>query len=379
MLSKKGKIVLITSNYAWTVYNFRLSLIRRLKTEGYKVIVLTQFDGYESHIAKEVDQVINLCISRMGVNPFFDILTVLDYLRKFIIIKPDIVLSFSIKPVIYSNIAAKLLNIKSIVMITGLGTSFIGGSIIKHIVTKLYRFALRSVSIVIFQNQDDKNLFLTNNIVNKDKCLISPGSGVDTDKFSYSNLPNSKVKNFLFVGRIISDKGINEFINAAREIKKEYSNVNFQIVGPLNVENRTSISRSEVEEWQKEGVIEYLGETDNVLKYIRMASCVVLPSYREGTSKALLEAAAVGRPLIASNVPGCKEIIDDGINGYLCKPKDYVSLIKKIELMLMLTHIDRVNMGIKGHEKVERNFKQEIVSDIYSNAISEVLFNKENT
>lgn len=370
-MQEKNKTVLITSNYAWTIFNFRMPLIKRLRSEGYHVIVLTQFDGYEGYIAQEVNQIRNLLISRKGLNPFLDSLTILDFVKTLIICKPDILMPFTIKPLIYSSIAAKLTNVRSIVMITGLGTAFASDSWLKKLVITLYRFALSSVPIVIFQNDDDKNIFLKERIVNENVCRMSPGSGVDLDKFSYTDVPEGKSINFLFIGRVIWDKGVKEFVDAARNIRLNYPNAHFQILGPLGVENRTSVSNLKVEEWQEEGVIEYLGETDNVLKYLKKASCIVLPSYREGTSRVLLEAAAVGRPIIASNVPGCREIVDDGVNGYLCDSKDYVSLSKKIELMLNLPYDLRKEMGIKGREKVELKFNQDIVCDIYVNAIKE--------
>lgn len=369
MIKKSQKTVIVSSNYAWTIFNFRMPLIRRLKSDGYKVVVLTQFDGYESLIAKEVNQVRKLFISRKGVNPLLDFLTILDFVKSIIIVKPDILLLFTIKPVIYGSIAARLTNIKVMVMITGLGTSFISDTWIKKVVKILFRFALSSVSIVFFQNNDDKNFFLRKGFVNEKVCRMVPGSGVDLERFKFTNLPKSKKVVFLFVGRMLWDKGVGEFVDAARRLKSRYPNVRFQLLGPLGVENRTSISNLKMNEWQKEGFIEYLGESDNVASYIVRATCIVLPSYREGISRVLLEGAAMGRPLIATNVPGCREVIDDRITGFLCKPRDSTDLSEKIKKMIKLPHEARSCMGRKGREKVENGFGQEIVSDLYAEAI----------
>ena len=366
---KNGKTILLCSNYAWTIVNFRLGLIKRLKAEGYKVIVLTQFDGYEAKIITEVDEIKPLFISRKGVNPFIDIFTILDLVRYLLKFKPDYLLTFSIKPVIYGSIAAKFTRVKSIVMITGLGTAFITDTWLTKFVTALYKFSLSSVSTIFFLNCDDKQLFVEQKLVDSKICELTPGEGVDLKKFRYTNLLQTSNTVFLLIARMLWDKGVNEFVEAARILKAKYPSARFQLLGPLGVENRTSISITKMTEWQKEGFIEYLGETDNVNSYIESACCVVLPSYREGTSRVLLEAAAMGRPLIATDVPGCREVIDDGVTGFLCIPKDPFSLSQKIELMLNLPHESRRLMGVKGREKVENEFNQDIVCDLYMEAI----------
>ena len=368
-MKDKSQTIIICSNYAWTIYNFRMPLIRRLNKVGYKVCVLTQFDGYESLIANEVDQIKPLFISRKGVNPFIDLFTILDFVKYFIRIKPMHILLFTIKPVIYGSIAARLMNVRSIVMITGLGTAFITDTWITAVVKTLYRISLVSVATAFFQNMDDKDLFVDNRLVDSRVCRLTPGSGVDLDKFSRVDLPMNNEMIFLLIGRMLWDKGIGEFVDAARNIKTKYPNIRFQLLGPLGVENRTSISTEQMDEWRKDGIIEYLGETDNVVTYIERACCVVLPSYREGTSRVLLEAAAMGRPLIATDVPGCREVIKDGVTGFLCRSGDYLDLSDKIELMLKLPYESRRIMGAKGREKIENEFNQDIVCDLYIDAI----------
>jgi len=367
--SKGKKTIVISSNYAWTVYNFRMPLIRRLKSEGYRVAVLTQFDGYEKKIAAEVDDIKPLFISRKGVNPLVDVLTILNFVEYFLRFKPDVLLSFTIKPVIYGSIASRLTNVKSIVTITGLGTTFISNTWITKVVRALYRFALSSVSSIFFQNDDDKYIFVNQQLIDSQVCRLTPGSGLDLDKFSYTEPRDTTDMVFLLIARMLWDKGIAEFVDAAGVIKERYPNTRFQLLGPLGVENRTSIPRSKMAEWQKDGIIEYLGETNNVASYIETACCVVLPSYREGTSRVLLEAAAVGRPIIATDVPGCREVVTDGITGFLCEARNSFSLSKKMELMLKLSFEKRCMMGVRGREKVENEFNQDIVCDQYIEAI----------
>jgi glycosyltransferase involved in cell wall biosynthesis len=372
-MAPKKKTIVVCSNYAWTVYNFRMPLIRRLKSEGYKVVVLTQFDGYEKIIGEEVDRTISLYISRKGINPIVDFLTICDFIRHLYFVRPDFILLFTIKPVIYGCLAARLMKVKSIVMITGLGTAFIKDNWLTKFAEVLYKFSLLTVSTVFFQNTADKSIFLSNKLVNPERCRLVPGSGVDIDKFAYSTLPNSSEPTFLLIARMLWDKGIGEFVEAAKYIKIKYPNAKFQLLGPLGVQNRSSIKKSEVSAWENEGIIEYLGETDDVKRFIINACCVVLPSYREGTSRVLLEAAAMGRPLIATDVPGCREVVENNVNGLLCKPRDYVDLIQKIELMLKLPYESRRVMGERGREKIEREFHHEIVGDLYIDAIKSCL------
>lgn len=364
----KPKVV-ICSNYAWTIVNFRLPLIRRLKSLGYQVVVVTQFDGFEKKIIDEVDQMLPLFISRKGVNPLVDVITLLDLARILYRVKPDYFLMFTIKPVIYGAIAAKLFDIKSIVMITGLGTAFITNNWITGLVKLLYRFALSSVSTVFFQNNDDKDLFLSSNLVSSDVCKITPGSGIDTHEFPYRPLPLENKITFILIARMLWDKGIGEYVESAKAISSKYPNTKFQLLGALGVENRTAISDKRIAAWVHEGFVEYLGETTDVKAYIEKASCVVLPSYREGTSRVLLEAASMGRPIIASNVPGCREVVEDGITGLLCRSKDCNDLSNKMEVMINLSFEERKIMGSKGREKIEKEFNQEIVNDLYLDAI----------
>ena len=363
--STEKKKVLICSNYAWTIYNFRKPLINDLIENNYDVELLSQFDGYQTKINNQISGIHHLSISRKGVNIFKDLYTFIDIYKKLITIKPDYILLFTIKPVIYGSIAAKILNIPSIPMITGLGTSFISKNWITAIVKKLYKVALKNQKIIFFQNCDDKNLFLKENLIQKKQAKLIPGSGIDTHKFEYKKMIKKQKITFLLVARMIKDKGIFEFVEAASLVKENNNNVEFKLLGPTGVQNRTAISKKSIKKWQDRNIIEYLGETDNVMEQISKADCVVLPSYREGTSRVLLEAASIGRPIITSNVPGCKEIVDNEINGLLCEVKNSHDLFMKMEKMITLSHAERVKMGLMGRKKVIAEFNSKIVNEIY--------------
>ena len=361
------KTILICSNYAWTIVNFRLSLINEFKKNGYRVEVITQYDGHESSLEKLVDKIHPLYISRKGLNPIVDFITFLNLLCCFIKVKPSIYLPFTIKPVIYGSLVAKILNIHTIATITGLGTAFIRNTWVTKLVKKLYLFSLKSVAVVFFQNTSDRNMFIGQSLLKSDQAYLIPGSGIDTSKFSVYKT-SGQVSNqviFILIARLLWDKGIGEYVSAARKIKIHYPEFKFQLLGPLGVENRTSISKGDVEKWHAEGVIEYLGEARDVRPFISNASCVALPSYREGLSRVLLEASAMSKPIIATDVPGCREVVDDKVTGFLCKVKNVDDLAEKMVSFISLSNAEKIEMGAKGREKVALEFSIEKVCRKY--------------
>jgi glycosyltransferase involved in cell wall biosynthesis len=366
----KNKSIVICSNYAWTIYNFRMSLIKSLNRSGYRVIVITQFDGYEKKIAKEVDQIMSLYISPKGINPLKDIYTFYDLFKKLSLIKPYSLLLFTIKPVIYGSIAARVMNIPCIPMITGLGTVFISRNLLTKIVKFFFRLALKKSAVVLFQNTDDKELFIHEKLVNPKVCKLTPGSGIELDRFKFQSLPNETNLTFILIARMLKDKGVAEYVEAAKQLKISFPKTRFTLLGPLDVENRTSISKNEMNMWTKEGVVEYLGVTDDVRAFIKKSSCVVLPSYREGISRVLLEASAIGRPIITSDVTGCREVVEDGINGFLCKPRNAHDLRDKMQKMIELSYANKVKMGLLGRKKIEKEYDQKIVSNIYNEELA---------
>ena len=370
--------IVITSNSSWSIWNFRLNLATALTQAGHEVIIIAPFDKY-TEIIQEKYQYYNIQIKNT-ISPIEELKIIRNYTKLYKQIKPDIVLGFTVKANIYSNVACKKLNIKTINNISGLGSMLIRDNLLSKIIKIFYRYSLKSSSQIFFQNQDDLQLFLKEKLVDISKTKVLPGSGVDVNKFNPIVPMREKdgVIRFLVIARLIWDKGIKEYIEAAEIIKRKYKNTQFLLIGELGVDNPTSIPKEYIEEWQNKGVVEYLGTSDNIQKEIAEIDCVVLPSYREGTSRALLESAALAKPIIASNVPGCKNIVEDNVTGFLCKPQDKYDLVDKIEKMINLTESQREEMGKKGREKIVREFNETFVIDAYLTAINNLNNNQKD-
>ncbi len=364
------KVAIITNN-SWAAYNFRFNLAKALKESGYKVVFIAPYDEKYSELLKKEFNFFGVYIDANGVNPISDIRTIFDLYTLFRSIKPQVVLNFTIKPNIYSSMVARIFGIKSISNITGLGTIFIKRSITTKIVKFLYKFSLGFNKKVFFQNSDDKDLFVSNGLIKEDKVDLLPGSGIDIDRFKPINARKSDKTIFLLISRLLGDKGIFEYVEAIKIIKKRYASVKFQILGSVDVKNTTAISKRELQTWVDDGLIEYLGTTDDVRDAISKVDCVVLPSYREGTPRSLLEAAAMEKPIITTNVAGCKEVVDDGINGYLCRVKDAKDLAIKIEKFINLSIDTKVAMGTAGREKIIKKFDEKIVINKYLHTIKD--------
>jgi len=365
--------IVISSNTCWSIYNFRLELIRELKKRGYKIIIIAPYDEYCKKLDKEVE-CYNIFMNNKGTNPCEDMKTFFEYCKLYKKIKPQIVIHYTIKPNIYGNLAAKLLNIKIISNITGLGTVFIKESFHTKVAKLLYKSSLCCADKVFFQNVDDFEFFIKNRLIDKKRGNVLFGRGIDIEKFKPINVDKKdNIFRFLLIARIIWDKGIKEYVEAAKIIKEKYKNVEFLLLGPTNIKNPTAISIDVIKDWEKEGLVKYLGTTDDVREKIAKVDCVVLPSYREGISNVLLESAAMAKPLIATNVPGCKEVVDNGVNGFLCKVKDINDLANKMEKMLNLKEEERNKMGLKGREKVIRDFNSKTIIDRHIKIIENLL------
>jgi len=367
------KIAIVLNN-SWYAYNFRLNLARDLKTNGYEVIFIAPYDEKYSELIKKEFLFFHVDINSKGINPIVDIKTMFSLYKLYKTIKPNVVLNFTIKPNIYSSIVSGIIGIKSISNITGLGTIFIKQSLITKIAKLLYKLALSFNEIVFFQNKDDKKLFIYNKLIVEEKTDLLPGSGVDLRKFIpiESETDKDKLK-FLLIARLLKDKGIYEYIESIKILRKKYANIEFQILGAVGVENKTAISRDELQLWIDDGLINYIGTTDNVQIVIANADCIVLPSYREGVPRSLLEACAMEKPIIATNVVGCKEVVNNGVNGYLCEVKNSQDLADKMEMMINLSEEERKNMGKAGREKIVKEFDEKIVINKYLQTIKEIL------
>ena len=282
--------------------------------------------------------------------------------------RPVAFLGWTIKPNVYGSLAAQSLGIPVINNISGLGTAFIRLNLLTRIVRGLYRAALARSATVFFQNRHDRDQFVAQGLVPATRTRLLPGSGIDLTDFGPVALPDGPVT-FLVVARLLRDKGVVEFAEAARMVRAVRPDVRFQLLGFLDVANRTAIDRATVEGWQAEGLLDYLGEAADVRPYLTAATAVVLASYREGMPRSLLEAAAMARPLIATDVPGCTEIARAGENALLCRPRDARSLADAMLAMVALTPDERSAMGARGRAIAEREFDVAVVAQRYLDAI----------
>ena len=369
----KKKIAII-SNLSWNLYNFRLSLMFAMRDAGYEVVAIAPYDRYSQKIIDAGFEFHDIKMNAQGINPLEDLRTTYLFYKLFKEVSPDIICQYTIKPNIYGSFVATFLKIKMINNIAGLGTLFIKENAVTKIAKVLYKISQYKADRVFFQNRDDFTFFTDKGIVTTNKCDVLPGSGVDTNRFKPQHKEERVNIRFLLISRMIWEKGIGEYVKAAREVKKSYPNVEFCLLGFLEVENPGAITKNEMDIWVKEGIVNYLGVSDKVEEFIQTADCVVLPSYyREGTPKTLLESGSCGKPIITTDSVGCRNVVDDGINGYLCEPKSWEDLKLKIEMFLALTDEERVKMGIKSREKMIKEFDEKIVINKYLDALTSVL------
>jgi glycosyltransferase involved in cell wall biosynthesis len=366
--------IMIIANTSWYLYNFRFGLIKSLVKRGYQISTLAPVDEFSINLENAGCRHIQLEMDNEGLNPINDLMMKRKLSEIYREIKPDLILHYTIKPVLYGSMAAAKLGIPFINNITGLGTAFIKRNWVTWLVKRLYRLSQKNADYVFFQNADDKELFIRDKLIpeNVPQEVIS-GTGIDTDHFNVRPYPEENHMTFLLIARMLWDKGVGEFVEAARQMKSEFSDIRFQLLGFIDVSNRTAISRRQMQIWTGQGVIDYLGETDDVRPYIADVDCVVLPSYREGLPRTLLEAASMGRPIITTDVTGCREVVEHGVNGYLCKARDADDLAHKMKDMLQLSPHERREMGLMGRKKIEESFDEKIIVQKIVNRIESVL------
>jgi glycosyltransferase involved in cell wall biosynthesis len=368
--------VVIGLNSSWNLVNFRSGLIRALVEAGHEVIAVAPPDDYSAQIPSLGCKYLPLAMDAKGKNPFKEFFLVLMFIRLFKSTHPDVFLGYTIKPNIYGSLAARLCGVKIINNIAGLGISFQSRTIFTRFLERLYRIALSSSSRVFFQNEDDMRQFVRLGLVPSELTGRLPGSGVDLLRFSATPLlPRtiSRPLRFLLISRMLWSKGIGEFVEAARQLKASYSDVEFCLLGFLDVRNPDAIARETMDEWVAEGVINYLGSTDNVAAEIISADCVVLPSYYpEGVPRSLLESASIGRPIVTTDTVGCREVVVPGTNGFLCKPRDAQDLAEKLKHVLSLSSDRLAEMGLASRRLAESAFDEKIVINRYLDAIRDV-------
>lgn len=367
---KKQKIILIT-NSAWNVYNFRMKLIEYLANAGYEVLVLAPQDKYSAAIQKsEFCRLHHLkYLAPVGANPYKDLRFLYELYTILRREKPTTILSFTIKPNIMGSIVANLLQVPIIPTVTGLGYSFLHKSWLNWLVKSLYKLAFRAVEKVAFHNQSDYELLKSLKILQPGQGVVVGGSGVDTDHFSTTYLPRKQPFVFLFLGRMLYDKGLVELATAAARIRKNNPGVQFWIAGNHQAEHPDAIDKNLLQLWIKKGTFKYFGQVEDVRPLISKAHVVVLPSYREGMPRSVLEAMSMGRPVIVTDVPGCRDAVQPGFNGWLVEPRNVAQLESSLRQAMQQNFSLLQQMGLNGRELTHSRFDLHIVIDQYLNLL----------
>ena len=367
------KTITLSANTSWYLYNFRKSTILRFIKDGYRVVCISPNDEYTLDLINLGCEWFDLRMSNKGNNPLKDIRIIFRLIYLYIKIKPKAAFHFTIKNNIYGTWAAYFTKIPAINNISGLGTAFIRKGIISNIVKKLYKLSQPLAQKVYCQNEEDYELLIRNNLVPKEKLYLLPGSGVDINRFTPSlRVKNNDLFRFLFVGRILSDKGIYELIEAFQAINKNKVICNLWICGFTEVDNISAIPLKDIERWKNIQGVKWLQTTNKIEDILKDIDCMVLPSYREGMPRSLLEAGAMGLPSVTTNVAGCRHIIQNKINGLICNPKDSESLRLAMLEMLDMKEIDRNKMSTSSRRIIEEGFNEEFVIDAAVDALNSV-------
>ncbi len=357
-----AKKVLMIGNSELVIFKFRLELVERLVADGYEVYAaypITEF-GDGSAAAKHGCRFVEIEMSSHGTNPFADLALIKRLKRVMRDIRPDVVLSYTIKPNLYGTIAASKYGIPTIVNVTGLGTAVEQAGILQKVTTALYRYAFPKTQHVFFQNTENEQFFADRHIADGKRELL-PGSGVNLSLYSPLDYPEASTE-FVFIARILKEKGIDQYLEAAEAVKAKHPDAVFNVIGMCDDEHYKSV----LADYEARGIIKYHGLQSDVRLFHQHSCCTVHPTYYpEGMSNVLLESCALARPIITTDRSGCREIVDDGVNGFVCRQQDSADLIEKIERFLSLPWSERRDMGLAGRTKVECEFDRNIVIGKY--------------
>lgn len=363
-MHKNSKRILILSNHAAYIYNLRKEIISCLLEKGNSIYISSP-DGPQAQLLEEMGCVfIKKNFDRHGVNPIKELEILFYYVWLFKKIRPNVMLSYSIKPNIYGGLAAQLCKIPYVPNISGLGNAIENNGLLQIALVQLYRIAMRRAKTIFFQNIENKKFFMKKGI-GKEPFIMLSGSGVNLEKFAPLPYPEARSIKFAFVARIMKEKGIDEYLYAAKFIKEKYENTEFYVCG-FDDGKYLDI----IEAHAQSGIISYYGLVDNMIEIYKQIHCLISPSYHEGMSNVILEAAACGRPVIASDIPGCREAVEDNVSGFLVEKANKDLLVKKIEDFLQLSQNEREVMGLAGRKKVEREFDRKSVVHCYEKVIS---------
>ncbi len=362
MTRTRARIVL-AGNTSWSMARFRLDLVRQLREAGHEVFVVAPPDDSTPALRAAADGVRGVHIDRRGTRPDRDLRTLASFARTYAMLRPDLVLNYTIKPVIYGTMAARLLGIPNFAVVTGLGSGFLGSSALARALALLARAALRGADRVVFLNPDDARYYLDRRIVRPAQVLAIPGEGIDVDRFAPAALPPREPGELrlLYVGRLIRDKGLHELIEAADRVARSGRRLALDLVGYRDEGNPGCITEAELAAWTARPHVRFHGRTDDPRPALARAHAVVLPSYREGIPVSLLEAGATGRPVVATDVPGCRDVVVDGRTGLLCRPRDAGDLARAIGELADLPTPRLEAMGEAARRHVVERYSKEAV------------------
>lgn len=357
--------IAIVINTSWNIYNFRMGLIKSMKASGIEVHTIAPEDEYSQLLIKNDCNYTPVSMDNTGTNAANDLMLTYRLYKIYKRIRPDLILHFTIKPNIYGTAAATLLGIPVINNVSGLGTIFMKENWVNSLAKFMYKQAFKYPKKVFFQNNHDRELFIEQGLIKEDITELLPGSGIDLTHFIPKTFKKNKEFTFLLISRLIYDKGIVEYIEAIKSLKSKGIQAKFQLLGAPDPSHKRGITTTMLENWINNDWVEYLGTTDDVRQFIDSADCIVLPSYREGTPRTLLEAASSGKPIVATNVPGCNNVVENNYNGFLCNLKDAEDLAVKMYDMLRLNEEALQLMGENGRKKVELQFDERFVVEKY--------------
>ena len=375
MNNHRNETTAIVSNTSWSIYNFRKGLLTKLQLLGTQIIIIAPEDDYSKHFEEMGLIYIPIQLDNYGTNPLKDLLYSLQIFKILLKYRVNFLISYTIKPNIFASFAASLLSIPCLAVITGLGHLFTHRSWKTRIAKSLYKIGLRNVKEVWFLNNEDKRTFLSEGLIKTHQASVLPSEGVDTDYFAKDEKAGRTPQfNFLFAGRLIAEKGIKEFVKAAKMIKQKQTEIQFNVLGFINNNSPHAISKKQMESWHQEGLINFLGATSNIKSYLDCMDCVVLPTYyREGVPRILLEASSMEIPIITTDNVGCREVIDHGVNGYVCQPKNVESLAYWMQKMMDLNEKERDSMGIQGRKIVKNLYDESIIIAKYQKLLAKHL------
>lgn len=341
--------------------------------QGHEIHAIAHKDPFSEKIIDAGCTYHKVTMDSRGANPIKDSALIVELLLIYRKIKPDVILHFTIKPNIYGSIAAAFLGIPVVNNICGLGTVFLKKNLVSRIAGALYKVAFRTPRKVYFQNAYDKDLFIKRKLIRREITDIVPGSGINLDHFKPMPFTRNEKFTFLMISRLIYDKGVTEYIKAIQILREAGINARFQLLGAIDEEHQRGIKAKLINGWIDEGIVEYLGTTEDVRTFIAGADCIVLPSYREGTPRTLLEAASSAKPIIATDVPGCNNVVENEFNGLLCKMKDAEDLACKMKIMMAKENSHIELFGINGRKKVEKEFNEDLVINSYIDTVNQFM------